>query len=285
MDYSNLTGGLRVQSQIPLDAKQYSPNETTLKNLGISNNLAFTYQQGLVVYCILEKTRWEWREVMQGESNTGLLSNDFIYPDGIITFGINYSLKRFNFFPYVVNGTQGVKGDDGDKGDAGEKGEQGDRGLQGIRGERGIGINGINGLSSYAIALNEGFVGSEVDWLLSLVGQEGPQGPQGNPGIDASNNLQKEITGNYTLQDSDNNYTILVNNGVTNVKITYPGSLMENFCACFIQQGTGLVEIQNSGTGSIFTPTGFIIKGQNYNAYIEQIGLTSNAHLIGNLKI
>jgi len=101
MDYTNKALGLRVQTQIPLNVKKYKENEESLKDLGINNNLAFIYEQGLIIYCIEEGSRWEWREVKLGEENTGLLDTDFIYPDNIITFNINYSNKSYNFFKKI----------------------------------------------------------------------------------------------------------------------------------------------------------------------------------------
>lgn len=98
-DYNNVIKGYRVQTQIPLNVKKYVANENTLKNLGTSNNLAFTYEQGLRVYCIAEQSIYVWREVQKGEENTGLLDSDFTYPEDLpIIFGINYSNKIFNFF-------------------------------------------------------------------------------------------------------------------------------------------------------------------------------------------
>lgn len=44
------------------------------------------------------------------------------------------------------------------------------------------GPNGADGLSAYQIAVNNGFVGTESQWLTSLEGPQGPQGIQGNPG-------------------------------------------------------------------------------------------------------
>jgi len=115
MDYTNKSLGLRVQTQIPLDIKQYSISEDTLKNLGPNNNLAYTYIQGLIVYCVQEKTRWEWREVVGVE--IGLIPINFTYPNGIIAFGIDYSNRTFNFFPFgeipvitVPDATATVKG-------------------------------------------------------------------------------------------------------------------------------------------------------------------------------
>ena len=83
MDYANLPLGLRVQTQIPLDVKEYALSESALANLGPSNNLAYTYTQGLVVYAVAEKTRWEWREAQLAE--VGLMPTNFVYPNGIIT--------------------------------------------------------------------------------------------------------------------------------------------------------------------------------------------------------
>lgn len=41
---------------------------------------------------------------------------------------------------------------------------------------------GPRGRSAYQIAVDEGYIGSEAEWLASLVGPEGPQGPQGPQG-------------------------------------------------------------------------------------------------------
>lgn len=41
---------------------------------------------------------------------------------------------------------------------------------------------GPSGLSAYEVALDTGFIGSETDWLASLVGPQGPQGLQGPAG-------------------------------------------------------------------------------------------------------
>lgn len=101
-NYNNLLTGLRVQTQIPLDVKQYVQNELTLSNLGISNNLAFTYVKGLVVYCIDEGTRWEWKPSL---GSGGLLAIDYVYPANIIAFGVIYSNQAYNFYQ-VVNSSQ-----------------------------------------------------------------------------------------------------------------------------------------------------------------------------------
>lgn len=96
-NFANIPLGLKITSQIPFDYKSYVLNEDVLKNLGTNNNLAYTYHKGLIVYCALENTRYEWREAPIDDSS-GLLTSNFIYPDGLIVNSIDYSLKEYNFF-------------------------------------------------------------------------------------------------------------------------------------------------------------------------------------------
>ena len=91
---------------------------------------------------------------------------------------------------------QSLKGDKGERGEQGPQGEQGPEGPQGPRSEQGIqgpegaqgpkgeqgpegpkgengtdgrnGLNGVNGLSAYEIALRNGFVGTEKQWIQYL---------------------------------------------------------------------------------------------------------------------
>ena len=99
MDYSNIPTGLKINSQIPLDVKGYALNEATLAYLGVGDNLAFTYHEGLRVVCIEERKVYEWREVGLGEENTGLVAVDFTYPSDLPeVYGIDYSGRAFNFF-------------------------------------------------------------------------------------------------------------------------------------------------------------------------------------------
>ena len=44
------------------------------------------------------------------------------------------------------------------------------------------GAGGIQGKSAYQIALDNGFVGTEQEWLDSLVGPQGPKGDTGSTG-------------------------------------------------------------------------------------------------------
>ena len=80
-------------------------------------------------------------------------------------------------------GPRGPAGADGADGERGPEGPEGPRGPQGIQGEPGVdGADGADGKSAYQIALDEGFIGTEAEFLDSLVGPEGPQGPKGEDG-------------------------------------------------------------------------------------------------------
>lgn len=70
-----------------------------------------------------------------------------------------------------IPGLPGRDGRDGEPGKNGEKGEQGPQGPQGIQGEQGP--QGPQGLSAYQVAVNNGFSGSESEWIKSLKGADG----------------------------------------------------------------------------------------------------------------
>lgn len=67
-----------------------------------------------------------------------------------------------------IPGLPGRDGRDGEPGKNGEKGDVGPQGPQGIQGEQ-----GPQGLSAYQVAVNNGFSGSESDWVESLKGADG----------------------------------------------------------------------------------------------------------------
>lgn len=72
------------------------------------------------------------------------------------------------------------------KGERGEKGEDGAAGAKGDTGERGIqGERGQEGKSAYEIAVANGYVGDEAQWLASLKGRDGEHGRDGRNGLSA----------------------------------------------------------------------------------------------------
>lgn len=101
-------------------------------------------------------------------------------------------------------GAKGEKGDTGERGPQGQRGETGQQGLQGIQGPIGpagpkgdtgpkgadglqgpIGPQGLqgergqDGKSAYEVAVANGFVGNQAQWLWSLRGGEGERGRDG----------------------------------------------------------------------------------------------------------
>lgn len=76
---------------------------------------------------------------------------------------------------YVAAHKEEFKGDKGDKGDTGRDG------LDGLDG-----ANGADGKSAYDIAVDNGFVGTEVEWLASLHGKNGKDGQNGTDGKDGA---------------------------------------------------------------------------------------------------
>lgn len=268
MSYSNIPTGLKTLSQIPLNTKGNVFSEEILQNLGVNNNLAFTYEKGLIVYCSLEGSRYIWEEVLSGEENTGLLSIDFTYPNGLVVNNIDYSNKKYNFFKLNRSG------------DVGPRGLQGIPGVQGPQGIQGVqGLTGLTGPSGNSIVGPQGIQG--------LPGPTGLTGPQGIQGESATDNLQKVITPttNYTIQSSDNNHTLLIKNNTNDITITIPAGLPLNINVGFIQVGTGNVKFVSAGTVIISSAVDQrTIKGPLFNAYIEQENSTNTYYLLGTFK-
>lgn len=137
----------------------------------------------------------EW----QGEWNASsdYINNDAVYYNGASWFasgdptvGEIPSELSTHWFPLALQGATGATGPQGPQGETGPQGPQGiqgEQGIQGIQGETGPqgpqGDQGPDGNSAYDVAVLDGFVGTESEWLASLVGPQGPQGIQGEQGI------------------------------------------------------------------------------------------------------
>ena len=89
----------------------------------------------------------------------------------------------------LLKGDTGAQGPKGDKGDKGDTGAQGPQGIQGPKGD-GLDystmtpeeIANITGKSAYDVAVDNGFTGTESEWLLSLKGIKGDKGESGATG-------------------------------------------------------------------------------------------------------
>jgi hypothetical protein len=119
--------------------------------------------------------------------------------------------------PQGPAGPTGATGAQGPQGVAGATGPQGPIGLTGPAGPQGVagangasGLQGANGLSAYQVAVANGFNGTEIQWLTSLVGSQGLQGVAGIAGQDGKNALI-----NTTLEPSGTNCP----NGGTKIEV------------------------------------------------------------------
>ena len=87
--------------------------------------------------------------------------------------------KNVDYFD-GINGRDGVDGKDGVNGYTPQKnvdyfdGKDGRDGVDGTNGTNGR--DGVNGISAYQTAINNGFIGSESQWLASLKGERGEKG-------------------------------------------------------------------------------------------------------------
>ena len=99
------------------------------------------------------------------------------------------------------------------------------------------------------------------------------------------NNLQKVVnTFPYTLLNSDDKYTIFLENGASTV-VNVPDTLPSNFSVAFVQKGKHDVTITPTGTSRINSALGYKIKGQYYWALLEKELNTVTYYLIGNTKL
>lgn len=100
-----------------------------------------------------------------------------------------------------------------------------------------------------------------------------------------ANNLQRTVTASTTILETDNNSTIIINNGATAINITVPTGLSSKFAIGFIQQGTADVTFVPGVGVTINSPLDYLkIKGENYWAYLEKVGASEVFQLAGEIK-
>lgn len=85
-----------------------------------------------------------------------------------------------------LTGATGAKGDKGDTGAVGATGAKGIDGKDGLNGLNGTnGIDGARGSNAYQVAVEQGYTGTESQWLESLKGATGQTGSTGSQGLSA----------------------------------------------------------------------------------------------------
>lgn len=163
-----------------------SIRETTIVNSG--RTLRFVYTDGEITDVDLPETVKAISLQKNGDTNIMTITNTngntqiFNIEDGkeynVIATSDNVHIVREEdtestpksvTFKISVDTVAGEKGDKGDKGDTGN-----------------AGTNGQDGKSAYQIAVDNGFVGTEQEWLTSLKGQDGTNGTNGTDGQDGS---------------------------------------------------------------------------------------------------
>ncbi len=91
-------------------------------------------------------------------------------------------------------------------------GAKGDKGDTGSRGQK-----GADGASAYEIAMQNGYTGTETDWLASLKGDKGDPGTPGKDGLNGADGFSPSVT----VAETDTGATITATdkNGTTSVEI------------------------------------------------------------------
>jgi hypothetical protein len=107
-------------------------------------------------------------------------------------------------------GADGINGIDGAPGAKGDPGDPGPAGADGING-----TDGQAGASAYQVAVANGFVGTETQWLASLIGPQGDTGPAGADGINGTNGI-----------DGASAYEVAVANGFVGTEAQWLVSLI-----------------------------------------------------------
>lgn len=111
---NNIPGSYKTGSQSPVDAKGYFENEDDMKNVADFRPLQWFKNMPSINMSTGEEYVWK-------ESVEGLIQNGYTYPNNVVSFGIDYSNKTFNFVlkqeplkSFTVKGTSVGKYNDGD---------------------------------------------------------------------------------------------------------------------------------------------------------------------------
>jgi len=149
----------------------------------------------LAVSCAAQaQTPYAWRLDQRNAANTAYLSK-FMQPDssddclasmGPTSTGAVPACHRIGAGLQLSGGVLSVPLTVGPQGPQGPQGVQGIQGIQGPQGNDGtagpqgsMGAQGNDGRSAYQVAVDNGFPGTEAQWLATLIGPQGPQGPAG----------------------------------------------------------------------------------------------------------
>lgn len=177
--------------------------------------------------------------------------------------------------PQGVQGIQGIQGVKGDTGDVGPQGPQGNTGATGTDGE-----------SAYAVAVANGFVGTEAAWLASLVGPTGPTGPTGNTGPQGAQGIQGPMGNTGPKGDTGDQgitgpaglsaYQVATNSGFVGTESQWLASLIGPQGATGPKGDTGQQGIQGPAGQDGHSPVVTLVGDQ-----ISVDGVVQGPHLTG----
>ena len=102
----DLQTGVFPITQLPLDAKLYAITKAELTVLGMNDLKAYYYYDGMIVFCVEDQLRYQWREEATVGETGGLVGTSFLYPANAIANGIDYSGKTFNLFLYQITAAE-----------------------------------------------------------------------------------------------------------------------------------------------------------------------------------
>ena len=102
-----LTTGITTSGQIPVDGKNYFLTQADAADLGTDDINAYTYYERMIITIADDGTQWIWREEISTGETGGLVTTSYQYIDGVVSNGIDYSLRTFNFFTINSNLARG----------------------------------------------------------------------------------------------------------------------------------------------------------------------------------
>lgn len=103
MNTVEIGSSYETSGAFPFDSKGYFKTLTEMRDLGLNNVNVLKYPEDMKAQCIETHKNYIWREVLDTDvDGTGVLSTNFVYPDGFIENDIDYSNRVFNFFEISV---------------------------------------------------------------------------------------------------------------------------------------------------------------------------------------
>lgn len=144
-------------------------------------------------------------------------------------------------------------------------------------------VSGTRGYSAYEIAQQNGFSGTEEEWLASLVGPQGAQGPQGEPGTPATVPTMRAGTIETLDEDEDAYVNIigtpetfimnmgiprgLTGNGIQSIVKTSTSDLVDTYTVTYTDGNTSTIEVTNGKGITHISKTATVGNVDTYTIY------------------